>query len=55
MRAMGRAMKESGVAREEIFLVGKIGSGLPMGADEVHQQITASLQQYQTDYMYCAR
>ena len=47
-RVMGAAMKESGVDRKDIFLVSKIGSGLPMGVRETDQQVAWMLKAYVT-------
>jgi len=51
MRAIGKAMADSKVPREEIFLVSKIGSGMPMGKQETFDQIQESLRQYNTNYI----
>ena len=54
-RTIGQAMLDSGVPRSEIFLVSKLGSGLPMGDAEFRFQTDAVLKMYQVNDIYvCA-
>ena len=45
MRAIGTAIKASGVPRGDIYLVSKTGSPMPMGAEDTETQLKAMLEQ----------
>ena len=52
MLTMGKAMKASGVARKDIFLVTKVGDGgLGLGEEDCNRQVKYALGKYQTDYL----
>jgi diketogulonate reductase-like aldo/keto reductase len=52
MRVVGQALAASpSIARGDVFITGKVGNRMAMGASEVRQQVDASLAQYNTSYI----
>eukprot|EP00658_Telonema_sp_P-2_P019407 TRINITY_DN17659_c0_g1_i2.p2 TRINITY_DN17659_c0_g1~~TRINITY_DN17659_c0_g1_i2.p2 ORF type:complete len:165 (-),score=39.83 TRINITY_DN17659_c0_g1_i2:77-571(-) len=51
MNAVGRGIARSGVPRERVFLVNKLGSPLGMGAADFIAQSEESLREYNTSYV----
>jgi len=48
---VGRAIKNSGIPRNDIFLKSKVGPRMPLGYNEVLSQVDDLLKELQTDYV----